>query len=174
MSCPPFCRSPVMRFGSIILNPSASRKDVPSAFNWRVGPSLADFTPAVVRDDAALAAFDSVLALREVVTKALEDARSAKKINKSQEARVVVYAQPEVCRAAGSFDAGVFEELFIVSRRGVAELRRRPEEHVEVLAAEGEKCPRCWSFRELGGNAAHPAVCKRCGDALDALGFTEE
>lgn len=137
-------------------------------------PSLADFTPAVVRDDAALAAFDSVLALREVVTKALEDARSAKKINKSQEARVVVYAQPEVCRAAGSFDAGVFEELFIVSGVEFAELVDGSEEHVEVLAAEGEKCPRCWNFRELGGNAAHPAVCKRCGDALDALGFTEE
>ena len=35
------------------------------------------------------------------------------------------------------------------------------------------RCPRCWNHRELGGNAAHPSVCERCGDALDAIGFTE-
>lgn len=44
----------------------------------------------------------------------------------------------------------------------------------KLLAAQGEKCPRCWNFRELGGNANHPHVCKRCGDALDAIGFEGE
>ena len=44
----------------------------------------------------------------------------------------------------------------------------------EVLPADGEKCPRCWNFRALGGNPNHPDVCERCGDALDAIGFSEE
>ncbi len=134
-------------------------------------PSLADFTPAIEREDAQLAAFEMVLAKREVVTKALEDARSAKQINKSQEARVVVHAAGDVCEAAVRLDAGVFEELFIVSGVSFVELADGEEEHVEVLPAEGEKCPRCWNFRELGGNAAHADVCKRCGDALDIIGF---
>ena len=38
-----------------------------------------------------------------------------------------------------------------------------------VTVAEGEKCPRCWNIRELGGNPDHPDVCERCGDALDAI-----
>ena len=27
---------------------------------------------------------------------------------------------------------------------------------------------------ELGGNANHADVCKRCGDALDEIGFSQE
>ena len=69
-----------------------------------------------------------------------------------------------------SYDPAVFEELFIVS--GV-EFIEGDELACEVMPAEGEKCPRCWNYRELGGNENHPAVCKRCGDALDAIGFDE-
>ena len=36
-----------------------------------------------------------------------------------------------------------------------------------------EKCPRCWNYRELGGNPNHPSVCERCGDVLDAIGYEE-
>ena len=108
--------------------------------------------------------------VREVVTKALEDARAEKLVNKSQEAAVRVTAPAEALESLKQFDAAVFEELFIVS--GV-ELIAGDEFACEVLPAAGEKCPRCWNYRELGGNANHPAVCKRCGDALDAIGFAE-
>ena len=64
----------------------------------------------------------------------------------------------------------MFEELFIVS--GV-EFVEGSDFACEVLPAEGEKCPRCWNYRTLGGNANHPAVCERCGAALDAIGFAE-
>ena len=43
-----------------------------------------------------------------------------------------------------------------------------------VAPAKGEKCPRCWNVRELGGNANHLHVCERCGDVLDSIGFSEE
>ena len=68
------------------------------------------------------------------------------------------------------YDAAVFEELFIVSSVAFV---KGGELAATVEPATGEKCPRCWNFRELGGNANHPQVCKRCGDALDAIGFTE-
>ena len=61
----------------------------------------------------------------------------------------------------------MLEELFIVS--GV-ELVAGDELTCEVLHAAGEKCPRCWNYRELGGNAAHPDVCARCGEVLDSIG----
>ena len=44
---------------------------------------------------------------------------------------------------------------------------------VEVVPAEGEKCPRCWNYRELGVNPNHPHVCARCGDVLDEIGYVE-
>ena len=43
-----------------------------------------------------------------------------------------------------------------------------------VTVAAGEKCPRCWNIRTLGGNPAHPDVCERCGNALDVLGYEAE
>ena len=137
-------------------------------------PHRSDFVPALpgkLAEEKVLAAFGNALEVRDVVTKALEDARGAKVINKSQEATVSVTAPPATLDALSAFDASVFEELFIVS--GVA-FAAGEELACEVKPAEGDKCPRCWNYRELGGNANHPDVCQRCGDALDAIGFTEE
>ena len=69
---------------------------------------------------------------------------------------------------ADSFDPAVFEELFIVAKVQFVE-GDGDEITAAVTVAEGEKCPRCWNIRELGGNPNHPDVCERCGDALDAI-----
>ena len=137
-------------------------------------PALRDFAPALPADAGEqVAAFGEMMAVREVVTKALEDARNDKIIGKSQEAALVVTAPAGVVATASAFDPAVFEELFIVA--SVA-FREGPDEEVtiEVSVAEGEKCPRCWNIRTLGGNEHHPDVCERCGNALDALGFEAE
>ena len=68
------------------------------------------------------------------------------------------------------FDKAVFEELFIVSEVSFEE---GDELECAVGEAHGEKCPRCWNYRELGTQAAHPAVCARCAEVLDAIGYVE-
>ncbi|MCI8468457.1 MAG: isoleucine--tRNA ligase, partial [Eggerthellaceae bacterium] len=134
-------------------------------------PHPADFVPALPADAGAqVAAFEEMMAVRDVVTKALEDARAAKVIGKSQEAAVTVTAPAAVVATARSFDPSVFEELFIVASVAFEE-GDGDEMTAVVTAAEGDRCPRCWNIRELGGNAAHPDVCERCGDALDAIGY---
>ncbi len=135
-------------------------------------PTREDFVPALPADDGAadIEAFSRVMEVREVVTKALEDARAEKLVNKSQEAAVRVTVPADVLEIVNRFDPAVFEELFIVS--GVS-FEGGDELACAVEKAAGEKCPRCWNYRELGGNASHPAVCARCGDALDAIGFVE-
>ena len=136
-------------------------------------PKREDFAPALPADEKlseTLAAFGEVIAVREVVTKALEDARVEKVINKSQEAMVTVTAPQATLDALNAYEKAVFEELFIVS--DVA-FEAGEELSAVVAPATGEKCPRCWNFRTLGGNANHPHVCERCGDALDAIGFAE-
>jgi isoleucyl-tRNA synthetase len=35
--------------------------------------------------------------------------------------------------------------------------------------APGEKCARCWKvLPEVGAVAAHPALCRRCADAVES------
>ena len=135
-------------------------------------PERGDFAPALPADDgrADLEAFARAMEVREVVTKALEDSRGNGFVKKSQEAMVVVTAPQDLLDALACFDDAVFEELFIVS--GV-QLVAGDELACEVKHAEGEKCPRCWNYRELGSNENHPAVCERCGAALDSIGFEE-
>jgi isoleucyl-tRNA synthetase len=40
---------------------------------------------------------------------------------------------------------------------------------VRNLPADGAKCARCWKFRELGVDAAHPAICAECASVVRAL-----
>lgn len=136
-------------------------------------PRRADFVPALPADGGASAieGFAPALAAREVVTKALEDARAEKRVNKSQEAAVTVSAPAAELSSLKAFGSEVLAELFIVSGVDFAE---GEELAAEVHTADGEKCPRCWNYRTLGGNKNHPHVCERCGDVLDAIGFTEE
>ena len=135
-------------------------------------PEDSDFMPAVPAGGAEhiSEAFGVVLGVREVAMKALEEARGAKEINKSQEASIEITAPRSVLDYTERFAPEVFEELFIVSQVTFVE---GDELSVRIGRAHGEKCPRCWNYRELGGNPNHPDVCKRCGDALDAIGYKE-
>ncbi len=148
-----------------------AQDDRPESVQLAGWPTPSDFCPELPADAGAqVAAFGEVMAVRDVVTKALEDARAAKVIGKSQEAALTVEAPAAVVATASGFDPAVFEELFIVASVAFVE-GANDEVTATVAVAEGEKCPRCWNIRALGGNAAHPDVCERCGDALDAIGF---
>ncbi|MDP9024182.1 MAG: class I tRNA ligase family protein, partial [Candidatus Eremiobacteraeota bacterium] len=39
----------------------------------------------------------------------------------------------------------------------------------ELFPAEGEKCRRCWKFRELGTDIAHPMICAECAVVVHSL-----
>jgi isoleucyl-tRNA synthetase len=39
----------------------------------------------------------------------------------------------------------------------------------ELLPADGEKCRRCWKFRELGTDPSHPQICAECAAVVNAL-----
>ena len=112
-------------------------------------------------------AYAVVLEVREAVTKALEEARNAKVIGKSQEATVSVTAPGEAVAVLQGRGSDALSELFIVAD---VRLREGDELAVEVLPASGEKCPRCWNLRELGTDTDHPEVCERCASVLRQLG----
>ena len=135
-------------------------------------PTAETFVPAVPAEKAEglTNQFAAILEVREAVMKALEAARSEKRVNKSQEAAVVITAPAEMLELLNLLDEQAYENLFIVS--GVSFVAGE-ELAVEVKPAEGEKCPRCWNYRTLGENANHPEVCARCAAVLDEQGFVE-
>lgn len=136
-----------------------------------VSVHLAGWPVAEERADAAVlrAAYGVVLATRDAATKALEDARNAGEIGKSQQARLRVRAVPEDRAVLEARGAEALAEMFIVSAvvlepadDGEAEAGAPG---VIVEAAEGAKCPRCWNWRELGADG----LCARCSTVVSAL-----
>lgn len=136
---------------------------------------LQDFpeTPAEWRDDVLAARAEKVRAVRRVVTGALEEQRTAKVIGSSLEAAPTVYLAPEYAEVITNPET--FADLCITSQitltTGDAPEGAWTSDDVAGVAvvfakAEGEKCARCWKVLPEVGTHTHPAVCKRCDDAM--------
>ncbi len=122
------------------------------------------------KDDQLVVRWEQLLKIRGEVSKALEQARVQKVIGHSLDAAVTIAAPAELQRFLADY-AGELKNIFIVSKvslvdnlsgefyaaEGIAGLK------VQVAAAPGVKCERCWTYdEEIGGDAAHPTICPRC------------
>ena len=123
-----------------------------------------DFIPALPKDkrESLLQTYETVSAARDVVTKALEDARNEELINKSQEACVVLTAPSDKLSTLKERGVEALAEMFIISE---LELQTGDELKAEVKKATGEKCPRCWNYRQLGDDG----LCPRCHAVVEAF-----
>jgi isoleucyl-tRNA synthetase len=113
--------------------------------------------------DAALAArWETALAVRAAAQKSLEEARAAKTIGSSLQAKLVLSGPADALAPLKGLN---LPEFFIVSqaevRTGGAELS------VAVSAAAGAKCPRCWRWQaDIGADPTQPELCGRCAQQL--------
>ena len=108
-------------------------------------------------DAAKLADWDALVAAREPVLKALEEARQAKLIGTSLEARVRVASSELLKRYERDLPA-----LFIVSQ-----VVLDSSDTIVVERAAGQKCERCWKYSvRVGEDAEFPTVCENCSVAL--------
>lgn len=129
---------------------------------------LAEFPPAAESDHSEfLARWERIFAIRDEVLKALEEARNAKQIGSSLEAKVVLTADAETTR----FLLDYFDQLryiFIVSQVEVHE--GNADASVQILKANGAKCERCWNYStRVGEFEKFPTVCERCNEALKEI-----
>jgi isoleucyl-tRNA synthetase len=102
--------------------------------------------------------------LREVVSQALEEARRAKTMADSLEAKLVLRAGPEAAALLRRHAADL-RYLFIVSEVELVDEERAEinELKVEVMPAQGKKCERCWNYSvEVEKNSQFPTLCERC------------
>lgn len=141
-----------------------------------VSVQLTDFPEVDVQAnfDSLRTKWEKIIDVRDDILKALEEARNAKTIGKSLEAKVTVYAKEDVVALLN--DANIdFAQLSIVSAFEVAAIEEAPAEaltleHVSIVVekATGEKCERCWSISEtVGSNQAQPTVCARCAEVVE-------
>jgi len=115
--------------------------------------------------------------LRPHVLKALEDKRQQGVIGSSLEAKVIIESANEnILKQLSQFDQTMLNAFFIVSQ---AEIKKvtvvkdglNPEfskTRVIVEKAQGQKCSRCWNYRQdIGQDSQHPELCARCLLAID-------
>jgi isoleucyl-tRNA synthetase len=109
--------------------------------------------------------------LRDVVLKALEEARNAKLIGTGLEAQVFLNA-PGGLYALLKHNEGQLRYLFIVSAVSLTEGSGNGASgvHVEVRKADGQKCERCWNYStHVGEDKTYPTVCERCSAVLKEI-----
>ncbi len=122
--------------------------------------------------------WNTILQIREIVSKAIEPLRADKKIGSSLETSVSIYIEnkADVVEMLKS-QANELSSIFITSQAEVSAEDIQPEKtmrvHEEegykiyVTSATGEKCERCWKFRTLGEHSEHPTICTECAQAVE-------
>ncbi|WP_035985116.1 isoleucine--tRNA ligase [Leptolyngbya sp. KIOST-1] len=133
--------------------------------------------------------WSQIRTVRQEVNKVLEQARTAKDIGSSLEAKALIYlADPDLratlaamnpvdAVAPGANHVDELRYLFLVSQVEVledpaplAEVKCRSESDalgIGVVDAEGQKCDRCWNYStHVGESSEDPTICDRCVEAL--------
>jgi isoleucyl-tRNA synthetase len=111
--------------------------------------------------------WERLFAIRDEVLQTLEEARIAKQIGSSLEARVEIAAAGESYEVLENY-RDELRYLFIVSQ---VDLVNSGEGAggvvVKVAQAAGTKCERCWNYStRVGESDRYPTVCERCVEAL--------
>ncbi|MFH0272225.1 isoleucine--tRNA ligase [Vibrio jasicida] len=118
-------------------------------------------------------------AVRGAVNKLLEDARKEKTIGGALQAEVTLFADDALAAKINKLE----DELRFVLLTSAAKVKPLSEKtdaaqttdieglFVEVTAAEGEKCDRCWHHTpDVGTIEGHEKICGRCVSNVDGEG----
>ncbi|HCS9121376.1 TPA: isoleucine--tRNA ligase [Staphylococcus pseudintermedius] len=124
-------------------------------------------------DQALLDKWNTFMALRDDVNRALEAARNEKVIGKSLEAKVKIGNSPSFDTLAFLEGFNDLHQLFIVSQVELVEdTKGEAYQHgtIEITKADGEKCARCWNYSEsLGSVGELDDLCPRCQEVVKTL-----
>lgn len=108
----------------------------------------------------------NILAVKDLVNKAIEDARGKKLISSNLTAKATISCDVDTYHALTKLGT---EARFVFITSDV-ELQKG-ELGVTITPADGEKCVRCWHIRpDVGAHAVHTELCGRCIDNIDGSG----
>jgi isoleucyl-tRNA synthetase len=151
-----------------------ARGKAPESVHLRVNPEI----PGSWRNEALAAKWEKVRRVRRVITGALELERAEKRLGSSLQACPTVYiADPALREAVDGVDlaeVAITSDIRVSSGEPPAGGFRLEEVAGVAVApglADGGKCERCWKvLPEVGQSAEAPGTCRRCADAVAALG----
>jgi isoleucyl-tRNA synthetase len=143
--------------------------------------AAAEWTNATIRQSG-----ETLLELRNTVTRLLEPVRAAGHIGSSLEASIILALKTDVDSTWDVFrtvlaDTSVdLAACFIVSGVLIGEPEQRAEPPLASLEtglvtayayrAKAEKCERCWKYEDtVGATPEHPKLCRRCANAVCSL-----
>ncbi len=114
--------------------------------------------------------WESLLKVREEVTKALETKRSAGEIRSPLEAKIILYSEKNDFKKFLKANIRHLPSLFITSQVEVSDTKEKDSRKAEsmpfwvsVKKADGKKCARCWNFSESVGKCGEFSdICERC------------
>ena len=119
--------------------------------------------------DALLAEWERLYAIRDEVLRALEEARVAKRIGSSLEAKVILNASGSALELLQKHQKDL-RYLFIVSQVELGNLLADAGVSITITGADGTKCERCWNYStHVGEFERYPTVCERCIAALQEI-----
>lgn len=119
-------------------------------------------------DEALNEKWLAIAAVKDIVAKSLEDARKEKTIGNSIDAKVDLYADAEqyqLLKAAEDLLAYFFKVSQLELHEGLDGKTAEDGVAVEVSAASGHKCERCWIYTDEV-SADNPDLCPRCGEVM--------
>ncbi len=117
-------------------------------------------------DAQFMSKWERIRELRDIANRALEDARGAKIIGKSLEAKVILKCGGENLSFAKSVESEL-AAAFIVSAVEIEDNGSDSEIAAEIKVADGGKCERCWVYSDtVGKDEKHPTLCARCAKII--------
>lgn len=132
--------------------------------------------PQVAKNEISEQAWQQLIQVKSAVNKQIEFARNEKVVGGNLSAKVKIWATPELEKLLKSLE----NELRFVLITSQVEVNAFAEEgketeveglRVEILAAEGEKCVRCWHvLPDVNTHSEHPGLCSRCIINVDGTG----
>jgi isoleucyl-tRNA synthetase len=118
-------------------------------------------------DEALLAKWHRVRAVREAVNKDIETLRAAGQVGASLQAEVTLTVSAEEHALLSSLG----DDLKFVFITSAITLVAGSDHSISVSASNGTKCERCWHYRsDIGVDATHPTLCGRCNSNLYGSG----
>jgi isoleucyl-tRNA synthetase len=123
--------------------------------------------PAKGDTSQLLSNWERLFAVRDEVLRALEEARIAKQIGSSLEAKVRLTASGDTLMLLKQYESEL-RYVFIVSQ---VQIERGDDPLlINVSRADGQKCERCWNYStQVGESVRYPGVCERCVAALGEI-----
>ncbi len=125
--------------------------------------------PAPANEVALVERWSQLREVRTMVTKAIEDVRTAGGVGSSLQAEISITAPAALLSELERLGDDL-KFVFITSQ---ATVKEGAELSVDVKPSAAAKCDRCWHYRsDVGVDARHPGFCARCISNLYGAGET--